>query len=73
MTRGERPWCARCHYPGLEPFIYGTTWVRSDAPQHEAEALVMAAIKADLLKILPHLPYVDELMPGSIFFSEDKE
>lgn len=60
----NRGWTAIIQYPGRKPVRFGTTLVRRDAPDHEVEA----AIREDIVTILPTGYALLSMEPGAIFF-----
>lgn len=60
----KQPWCARVHFPGLAPFLFGTVWV-PDGRQEEA----LAAIHKLWATRFPcPMPSVVAMIPGALVF-----
>jgi len=62
-----RRWCAVIQYPGLKPVMFGTTFVRHSAPDHEVEA----ALRADIAGCLPDGWKLISMQPGAVFFQAE--
>lgn len=67
--RPLRPWCARCQYPGLEPFLFGTVWTERGEGEETARQQVLAALGATY----PTAPGVLDVLPGQLVFVGDDD
>lgn len=67
---GSRPvlrhWCARCAYPGLKPFLFGTV-------QAESELQALRALQALWAEICPHPAPPMAPLPGTLAFIPEEE
>jgi hypothetical protein len=61
------PWCGVARYPHLQPFLFGTVTLPSDARQDQIEA----AVTGHALLFLPPGFTLIECKRGSIFFAEE--
>ncbi len=71
MSEAHQTWCARCAWPGREPFLVGTFSTPARAPLQEARETAIAEWRAFMGAILPEdtaAPEVLELIPGAILF-----
>lgn len=73
---GMRAWCAVYQWPGRKKFLFGTAWLRHDAPMHEVEAEVAREFAKAWGEILPdgwEQPKLLDLRPGMLVFVPEKE
>lgn len=65
MTKRQttRSWFARCCYPGLHPFVFGTAFT---TPK-EGEEAARLAITRLMDEVLPIRPDILSIEPGAVF------
>lgn len=70
MTRSQssRPWCAVIQYPGLNPMIFGTAVLPTDARLDEVEAEIVALAQT----CFPDGWKLIDLRPGALIFHPEE-
>ncbi len=66
-----RPWVGEYQWPGKDKFLFGTVWLRADAPDHEVTAELAKKFQRNWMSILPDnvpLPNLINYRPGAIVF-----
>ena len=57
-------WCARCQFPGREPFLFGTVFTERGEGEERALALLLELLG----RHLPTLPEIVAVIPGAVVF-----
>lgn len=72
----KRAWCAVYQWPDRKPFLFGTAFVRANAPLQEVDAELRKEFARMWGEILPAgvpLPELKDLRPGQLWFAADEQ